>query len=583
MDEKQCVVQHVVCNVDQDADMFTEEAHKLQTFLRQNIEMDQRHGGSTIFPNLHELHSKFLEDTSIFAGARKNVEMDSIEFLFLDAQCMSKVVGVGLHQALVTVTNDNDVKVEALSESAWESLLASMFMEVQDLGAFELIGFKMPKMEEDNIETMSLPSKDVAKQFGVGLNDFHGDHLVTMNKREQSNMLFPVIWKMAEEYKAFKQGDLHVTKRPSEGGSSTGASGVSGDSSSGSSQQGNEESRSEQPWSPWKPWTWWKPRKGDEKDDESKPPGGDPPPDSGPSSEPETVPPIFTVNIYPEAGRRFCDATEIPPQIRTASIKPKMRIEFFRDKSSSKFLHVTTQTQCNLGQFATQNDFGWFQDDIQISFKGTLPECRGTRLECSTASDLNNNEGETIKDTTNYTSEESTSFAHLESSGASGQVLVAGSGAKVQHHQDTTKTSGGRSSITCTQEENVKQIEGFIVCKFDYEEDLIYKFCIPKSIKNSKDPVRLLRYCHSFTPKIVGTWCVSEENNSITAPFTFNVGRNLKSGEGNCGGGRLQDYVLVMYINLAMTHLDGLRSNKSIMLEKQNLEEPGVIHVFPFL
>jgi len=29
--------------------------------------------------------------------------------------------------------------------------------------------------------------------------------------------------------------------------------------------------------------------------------------------------------------------------------------------------------------------------------------------------------------------------------------------------------------------------------------------------------------------------------------------------------------------------LDGLRSNKSITLEKQNLEEPGVIHVFPFL
>jgi hypothetical protein len=257
-----------------------------------------------------------------------------------------------------------------------------------------------------------------------------------------------------------------------------------------------------------------------------------------------------------------------------------MRIEFFRDKTLSKFLRVATQTQCNLGQFATQNDFGWFQDDIRISFKGTLQECRGTRLECSTASDLNNNVGETIKDITNCTSEESTSFAHLESSGALGQVLVAGFGAQFQHHQDTTKTSGGRSSITCTQEGNVKQIEGFIVCKFYFKEDLIYKFCIPKSIK---DHVRLLRYCHSFTPKLVSTWCVSEENNSITTPFTFSVERNLKSGEGNCGGGRLQDYVLVMCINLAMTHLNGLRSNKNIILEEKNLEEPGVIHVFPFL
>jgi len=168
MDERQCVVQHVVCNVDEDHDMLTEEAHKLRTFLRQKIEMAQGQGGSIIFPNLHELHSKFLEDISVFVAARK-VEKNSIEFLFLDAQCMSKVVGVGLHQALVTVTNDNDVRVEALSESAWICSLASMFKEVQDLGAFELIGFRMRKMEEDNNKTMSLPSAEqVAKQFWSG-------------------------------------------------------------------------------------------------------------------------------------------------------------------------------------------------------------------------------------------------------------------------------------------------------------------------------------------------------------------------------------------------------------------------------
>ncbi len=136
------------------------------------------------------------------------------------------------------------------------------------------------------------------------------------------------------------------------------------------------------------------------------------------------------MNVYLEVECRFCDATEIPPQIRTTSIKPRMRIQFFLDKTLSKFLRVTTQTQCNLGPFATQNDFGWFQDDIQISFKGTLPKCTGTKLECSIASDVNNNARETIKDTTNYTSEESTSFAHLESSGALGQVLVASFGAQ---------------------------------------------------------------------------------------------------------------------------------------------------------
>jgi hypothetical protein len=191
MDRRQGVVQHLVGNVDHDYDMLIEEAHKLRTFLRQRIEMAQGQGGSTIFLNLHELHSKFLEDTSIFIGARKNVEKDSIEFLFLDAQCMSKVVGVGLHQALVIVTSDNDVKVEALSESAWESLLASMFMEVQDSGAFELVGFRMPKMEMDNNKTMSLPlAEQVAEEFGVGLKDFQGDHIVTMNQKEKKTCFF---------------------------------------------------------------------------------------------------------------------------------------------------------------------------------------------------------------------------------------------------------------------------------------------------------------------------------------------------------------------------------------------------------
>jgi hypothetical protein len=45
MNERQCVVH----NVDQDHDMLTIEAHKLQTFLCQKIEMAQGHGGSTFF------------------------------------------------------------------------------------------------------------------------------------------------------------------------------------------------------------------------------------------------------------------------------------------------------------------------------------------------------------------------------------------------------------------------------------------------------------------------------------------------------------------------------------------------------
>jgi hypothetical protein len=583
MDERQCVVQHVGCNVDQEHDMLTEEAHKLQTFLRQNIEMDQRCGSSTIFPNLHELHSKFLKDASIFVGVRENVEVDSIEFLFLDAQCMSKVVGVGLHQALVTVTNDNDVKVEALSESAWESLLVSMFMKVEDSGGFELIGFRMPKMEEDNIKSMSLPlpSKDVAKQFGVGLKDFHGNHFITMNMREE-NMFFPVIWEVTKEYKALKEGDPHVTKRPSGVGSSTGASGAS---SSGSSEQGKEEGKSVRSWSLQKSSNWWEYGKGDEKDDEGKPPGGDPPPNSGPSSEPEMVPRTYTVKVYPEAGRKFCDAREIPPEIKTASMKPKLTIVFFRDKTGDKFLNVTTQTQCNLGCDAdTKHYFGWFQDDIKISFRGSSLECEGTELKDFSASVQGGEKGELTKETTNITLGGSTSVANLESRGMFGQGMIAGFGMQVQVREVTTNTFGQNSSRADTEEiVGVKQIEGFNVHNHNFEEDLIYKFCIPTRIRNSNDPMRFLRYKDTFTPIIVGKWDVSKENAFEAANYIFKVERHLVHIEQDAvtlGRGCPQDYVLEMFINLAMTHLDGLRSDKTIEIRERSFVGPA-IQVFP--
>ncbi|CAN5968999.1 unnamed protein product [Sphagnum jensenii] len=433
------------------------------------------------------------------------------------------------------------------------------------------------------------PAEEVSKQFGVGLKDFKGDHIVTMNRKEESNMFFPVILKVAEVYKALKGGDPHVTKQASGVGSSTGASSASGASSSGNNQQGKEESTSQQTWSLWKPWTWWKYEKGDEKDDEDKPAGGDPPPDSEPSSEPEMVPCRFTVKVYPEAGCTFHVAREIPPQIKTASMKPKiLMIVFSRDKTGAKFLDVTTQTQCDLGRDAdTEHYFGWFQDDIRISFQGSS-ECKGTVLKDFSASVQGGEKGELTKETINITLGGSTSVANLESKGMFGQGMVAGSGIQVQGREDTTKTFGQNSSRADTEEIlGVKQIGGFNVHNRNVEENLIYKFCIPIGIKNGINPMRFLRYSDTFTPIIVGNWEVSMANASDAANYTFKVERHLfhiEQGAVTFGKGRLQDYVLEMFINLKMTHLDGLRSDKTIEICQEesggNVDGLGV-ELFP--
>jgi hypothetical protein len=191
-----------------------------------------------------------------------------------------------------------------------------------------------------------------------------------------------------------------VTKRASRVGSSTGTSSVLGASSSGNNQEGKEESTSQQTWSLWKPWTWLKWGKGDEKDDEDKPPGGYPPLNSGPSSDPEMVPHKYTVNIYPNEGRTFRGGRQIQDEIKTTSISPNLEIVFFQNKTRAKFLKVTTQTQCNLGFDAHRQDFGWFQDDIKISFEGISPECKKTTLKNPRVTTENDEEPIPIKETT---------------------------------------------------------------------------------------------------------------------------------------------------------------------------------------
>jgi hypothetical protein len=286
------------------------------------------------------------------------------------------------------------------------------------------------------------------------------------------------------------------------------------------------------------------------------------------------VPRKYTVNIYPNAGGTFRVPREIPPQIKTVFMKPKLTIVFSRDKTGAKFLDVTTRTQCSLGRDAdTEHCFGWFHDDIKISFQGSSQECKGTELKGFSVSVQGGEKGERTKETTNITLGGSTSVANLESRGMFGQGMVAGSGIQVQGREDTTNTFGQNSSRADTEEVlGVKQIEGFNVHNRNVEEDLIYKFCIPTGIKNGNNPMRFLRYSDTFTPIIVGNWEVSMENEFEAANYTFKVERrvfHIEQGAVTFGKGCPQEYVLEMFINLKMKHLDGLRSDKTIEIRQR--------------
>jgi hypothetical protein len=216
------------------------------------------------------------------------------------------------------------------------------------------------------------------------------------------------------------------------------------------------------------------------------------------------------VKVYPKAKCELHDARRIPldikQQIMTASISSiVLTIVFSRNKEKEKFLDVTTQAQCNLGYDAVNPTyFGWFQDDIMISFQGKSEECERTVLTQSTATNQKGEEGVTTKVTTNITSGEDRGLAIQKSWHINFKAMFGG-----EVGESSTKKFASNFSMADTEETmNVKQIEGFNVHESNVDHNLIYKFCIPTNIKNSTKCLRFLRYRDTFTLVIVGNWKV---------------------------------------------------------------------------
>jgi hypothetical protein len=74
-------------------------------------------------------------------------------------------------------------------------------MQVKDSKILHLLAIKMPKVHKSSTQTMNLLTIEISKKFGVSLKDFNGIHIMTLdNKTKQSDMFFPFIWKVVDEY-----------------------------------------------------------------------------------------------------------------------------------------------------------------------------------------------------------------------------------------------------------------------------------------------------------------------------------------------------------------------------------------------
>jgi hypothetical protein len=465
--------------------------------------------------------------------------------------------------------------------------------QVKDSESSELVAIKMPKLQGDHVKSTSLPAEDISRKFGVSLKDFPETHVITLNcTEEQSGQFFPLVWKVVDEYRNLKCGSTCATTKQTSG---TGSTKSPNSSSSGSIQQSTSGGGPNFSQSP--SLTRQEEKMDDDEDDDKSLPPEDPlPPD--PSSAPNDMRNrSLKVSIFPEEGGAFHDPdTKQPvqqtPFQRVATIMPVIEIEFSQKGIDEKFITLTTQTQCNLGidggpKWRGHNLFSWYQNNIDISFNG---DGRQTRLLSSSAS-AQDDSWIDAKLTINEALMASLSLSCEESHGAGGQIRIAGSGVQTSIGSKATKTQGGNLTIANTQEiGGIKQIQGFIVHPRCRENDLVFNFCLPsrlmpESSTQSGIDLQSLSQCDdTFEPKVTGKWIVWSENQH--AGYVFKVRRylyrlrssELHQDEKLC---LMQDYQLLMFVNLAMTHLDRYNTNDIVRLTERNPELPYVIKVSP--
>ncbi|CAM6064322.1 unnamed protein product [Sphagnum tenellum] len=565
------------------------EEENLQKSLQHMLIGLQRHG-EVAATNLRQFHADCMGD-SIFVPTREVAE--GVEFLFSDTQCMSRVVGVGLERAKVLVTRGYEVGVMQLSEIDWKISWDKVFSQVKDSESSELVVIKMPKLQGGHVKSMSLPAEDISRKFGVSLKDFPKTHVITLNcKEEQSGQFFPLVWKVVDEYRNLKCGSTCATTKQTPGTGSAESPNASSSESIQQSTSGGEPNFSQSP-----SLTRQEENMDDDADDDNSLPPEDPlPPD--PSSAPNDMRNRrLKVSIFPGAGGSFHDPDTKQlvwqtPFRQVATIMPVIEIEFLQEGVDRRFITVTTKTQCNLGtdggpKWRGVNLFSWYQDNIKISFKGKDQQ---TQLLSSSASAQDDSLIET-KLTINKALMASTSSSQEESRGAGGQIHVAGSGIQGQIDIKAMETQGGNITIANTQEiGGIKQIQGFIVHPRCRENDLVFNFRLPSrlmpgSSTQSGVDLQSLSQCNdTFEPKVTGKWIVwSEEQHAC---YVFKVRRDLHrycSFRLNLDEMKwlMQDYKLLMFVNLAMTHLDRYDTNDHVRLTERNPELPYVIKVTP--
>jgi hypothetical protein len=514
---------------------------------------------------------------------------NSIEFLFKQAEDMSKVVGVGLQWSKVVVTKQFGVVVKHIGEHSWSNLWKET--------SFSPMRIPIPK-PPPKLSMCNLTPEQSSKSFGVGLvgSRLENNLMYVEDNQNQTGEMFPFIFELAEKMGLSENAKDSNFQHPlgisneavegekndhgdplletMEGGGETDQGGTSSEPMDvgESSQGGNSgepmegvESGQEGPSSG--------PREvGGQRDQQSS--------DfqlrfeslqaKGPQDSNENK--SLTVTVIPEAGGTFYEGLsnqQVEPdcRIKGATIAPLLQFKFEILGGEPK-ITTTLETGCNLGggqlKFREDWDLGYCHNNITISL--TCEEPQAVRVSRGIVDGM-----DVMKETRTKTFTGSTSHANQIASQANVQVQlpVVPIGFQAQGALEVIDTIADSQALAETVETSSTQYSGFYVNPLGLANSLVFNFLYPEEIVDVKARGKI-HFIHAginntFSPTIVGKWFPLDREEARL--YIFQTNRDIHS-IGSWRKFKNQRYEVLFLINHAMSHIHYYKDQK--------LEGPGV-------
>jgi len=465
--------------------------------------------GSEASKDRSQIELPQLENDSIlFVGRKGTFEgADAIEFLFEDAEDMSKVVGIGLERSKVVVTEQFEVIVIQISEHMWLDL-----------------------RKETSFIPMSI--KKSSKRLGL----FRFERLCMYGKdnmSKQTGEMFPLILELAEKMglksEISKRSRLQHRK------------GVSTETLAGKVDQQSF--------------------RGNPLLLLSETPSG-----RGRIVSEENA--SLTVIVIPECGGTFYKGLtneHVKPdgRIKSATITPWLKFEFEKLGDRRK-ITTTTVTECDLGggevQYHEDLDLGYYHDNITISL--TCVENLAATLLSGTVTSIDHT---TSLRTETFTGSKSIAVEMSRQANAQVQIPVVGFGMQVQGNLGVIDTFGDSGNIAATMESSNTQFAGFLVNPYTRSNSLSFNFLyheeIMKEIAKGRRQFMCAGINKTLWPTIVGEWVPLDREEACH--YKFKTQRDITSigslrrstAKGEMPVFMRQQYEVPMVINHAMDYI----------------------------